>query len=65
MIVIHCWEEEEPEDMHLKCVVDIMLTVYKDLSRNVDVRAQSHQLSEALKAAVAANVAQHAFGSST
>lgn len=65
MIVIHCWEEEEPEDMHLKCVVDIMLIVYKDLSRNVDVRAQSHQLSEALKAAVAANVAQHAFGSST
>ncbi|KAL0018993.1 hypothetical protein WJX79_001369 [Trebouxia sp. C0005] len=50
MILIHCWEDEEPEDMHLKYVVDILLATYTDLSEDVDVRDQSEEVSEALKA---------------
>jgi len=65
MILIHCWEEEEPEDMHLEYVVDILLATYTDLSEDVDVRDQSEQVSEALKVAVATHVAQHIFGSSS
>ncbi|DBA99939.1 TPA: hypothetical protein ACH3X1_013819 [Trebouxia sp. C0004] len=63
MILIHCWEEEEPEDMHLKYVVDILLAAYTDLSEDVDVRNQSEKVSEALKVTVATHVAQHIFGS--
>ncbi len=63
MILIHCWEEEEPEDMHLKCVVDILLAMYQDLSEDVDVREQSSEVSEALKVTVAAKIAEHVFGS--
>ena len=62
MINIHCWEEEEPEDMHLECVVDVLLSNYKGLTRDDDVRTKSREVSKALKAAVAANVAQHCHG---
>ena len=62
MINIHCWEEEEPEDMHLECVVDILLTHYQGLTRDDDVRTKSREVSRQLKAAVAANVAQHCLG---
>lgn len=65
MILIHCWEEEEPEDMHLKYVVDILLATYTDLSQDVDVRYQSEKVSEVLKVTVATHVAQHIFGSSS
>ncbi|KAA6429781.1 MAG: P-loop containing nucleoside triphosphate hydrolase [Trebouxia sp. A1-2] len=65
MISIHCWEDEEPEDMHLKYVVDILLATYTDLSEDVDVRDQSEEVSEALKVTVATHVAQHIFGSSS
>ena len=62
MINIHCWEEEEPQDMHLECVVDILLSNYQGLSRDADVRTKSQGVSKALKAAVAANVALHCHG---
>ncbi|KAL3138341.1 hypothetical protein ABBQ32_006145 [Trebouxia sp. C0010 RCD-2024] len=62
MINIHCWEEEEPEDMHLELVVDILLTNYQGLARDDDVRTKSQNVSDALKAAVAANVALHSHG---
>ena len=62
MINIHCWEEEEPEDMHLECVVDILLTNYQGLTKDDDVRTKSQNVSDALKAAVAANVALHRHG---
>ena len=65
MILIHCWEEEEPEDMHLKYVVDILLATYTDLSQGVDVRYQSEKVSEVVKVTVATHVAQHIFGSSS
>ncbi len=65
MILIHCWEEEEPEDMHLKYVVDILLAAYTNLPEDVDVRDQSEKVSEALKVTVATHVAQHIFGSSS
>lgn len=62
MINIHCWEEEEPEDMHLECVVDILLSYYQGLTRDGDVRTKSQEVSKALQAAVAANVALHHHG---
>lgn len=62
MINIHCWEEEEPEDMHLQSVVDILLSNYQGLTRDDDVRTKSQEVSKALKAAVAANVALHRHG---
>lgn len=62
MINIHCWEEEEPEDMHLQCVVDILLTNYQGLTEDDDVRTKSREVSDALKAVVAANVALHSHG---
>lgn len=62
MINIHCWEEEEPEDMHLECVVDILLSNYQGLTRDGDVRTNSWEVSTALKEAVAANVALHRHG---
>ena len=62
MINIHCWEEEEPEDMHLECVVDILLSNYQGLIKDDDVRTKSQKVSKALKAAVAASVALHRHG---
>ena len=62
MILVHCWLEEEPEDMHLKYVVDILLATYKDQPKDADVRLSSQEVSAALRATVAANVAQHASG---
>lgn len=62
MINIHCWEEEEPEDMHLECVVDILLSNYSGLTKDEDVRTRSQDVSTALKETVASNVAQHALG---
>ena len=62
MILVHCWLEEEPEDMHLKYVVDILLATYKDQPKDADVRLNSQEVSAALRATVAANVAQHASG---
>ena len=62
MILIHCWEEEEPEDMHLRCVVDILLDVYQAAAHDVDVREHSNKVSHALKVAVRASIAKHAFG---
>ena len=62
MINIHCWEEEEPEDMHLQSVVDILLTNYNGLTKDEDVRTKSQEVSRALRETVAANVAQHALG---
>lgn len=62
MINIHCWEEEEPEDMHLQSVVDILLSNYQGLTKDDDVRTRSQEVSKALKAAVAANVALHRHG---
>ena len=53
MINIHCWEEEEPEDMHLECVVDILLSNFQGLTRDDDVRTKSWEVSTALKEAVA------------
>ena len=60
MILVHCWEEEEPEDMHLKDVVDILLSTYSGLSNEEDVRLNSQEVSAALRATVAAKVARHA-----
>ena len=65
MILIHCWEEEEPEDMHLKCVVDILLATYTDFDEATDVRDHSKEVSDALKVTVAAHMAQRVYGSST
>ena len=48
--------------MHLECVVDILLSNYKGLTRDDDVRTKSLEVSKALKAAVAANVALHCHG---
>ena len=62
MINIHCWEEEEPEDMQLEYVVDVLLTKYRGLTRDQDVRKHSREISEALKAAVAEKVAHHTLG---
>lgn len=59
MIIIQCWDEEEPEDMHLGLVADIMLQNYQDLDEASDVRLHAKQVSEALAAAVAENVARH------
>lgn len=60
MILVHCWEEEEPGDMHLQHVVNILLQQYSQLPRDADVRIKSQEVSAALRATVAANVAQHA-----
>ena len=65
MILIHCWEEEEPEDMHLKYVVDILLATYTEFLEDMDVRDYSKEVSDALKVTVAAQVAQRVFGSSS
>ena len=62
MILVHCWEEEEPEDMHLKDVVDILLRTYSGLSDQEDVRLKSQEVSAALRAIVAASLTQHAGG---
>lgn len=59
MIVIQCWDEEEPEDMHLGLVTEIMLASYQDLDENTDVRLKSNQVSDVLRDAVARNVASH------
>ena len=53
MIVVQCWDEEEPEDMHLGMVADLMLDNYQHLNESTDVRLKSKIVSDALAAAVA------------
>ena len=57
--MIQCWDEEEPEDMHLGVVTEIMLANYQDLDESTDVRLKSKQVSDELTGAVARNVASH------
>ena len=65
MIMIQCWNEEEPEDMHLGLVADIMLANYQDVDQSTDVRLNSKQVSDALADAVARNVASHVVVATT
>ena len=48
MILARCWKEE-PEDTHLKLLVDTLLDVYKDLGKNEDVRTLSAKVSQVLQ----------------
>lgn len=62
MILVPCWKEEEPEDMHLKIVVDTLLKTYHGIEASTDVRLKTSIVTEALSVLVAANVAQRVNG---
>ncbi|KAL0046319.1 hypothetical protein WJX82_009128 [Trebouxia sp. C0006] len=58
MILVHCWKDEEPEDMHLKLVVDTLLHTFQTIEISTDVRSKSSVVSEALRVRTSANVAK-------
>lgn len=62
MISITCWQAQDLQDSHLKCLVDSLLHTYAGISSDTEVRVNSHQVTKALKAHVAAPAAQGGGG---